>query len=228
MSSSRSDSSTAHHSEPSPTSRKRRAVDDLDGPTTKARKIENVGRNRERQASKSTENKNSTAESQAGRKRKQEGDTVSDTLSRESGVAGSHGGLRGRSVNSADNNEANAPRPHPGLAPSSTPSPASTPPVNGNSPYSDLPRELRQMILYRVLDSDEIAANRYPLQFPRLSTPAEREQAIRFRRLRQRRDALERVEEEWPQVNVLWECDAVWIYQEIWGELMDAEPEVFG
>lgn len=46
--------------------------------------------------------------------------------------------------------------------------------------------------------------------------------------LKQRRDAIEKVEEEWPQVGLLWECNAEWVYQEVWTDLMEAEPEVFG
>lgn len=84
------------------------------------------------------------------------------------------------------------------------------------------------MIIHRILDSDEEAASRHPLQITRLATPEERTQAIRFRLLEQRRNALEKVEKEWPQVGLLWACDADWIYQQIWTELMDAEPEVFG
>ncbi|TID12803.1 hypothetical protein E6O75_ATG09968 [Venturia nashicola] len=106
--------------------------------------------------------------------------------------------------------------------------PASIPPRNGTSPFSRLPPELRQMILYRVFDVDEEAANRLPLGFDRFMDPVERARAMRFGLIKQRRDTLLMVEGEWGRVGVEWAGDARVVLEKVWKEVMGAESEVFG
>lgn len=188
----------------------------------KSRKIDKEGQNQ--QSPNPDENEKSHAETPTGRRRRQDSSLENDG---EDATINNSGQTR-RRIDSAHEPTPISTTPQSTTLIDFQPRTALIPPPNNISPFSRLSRELRQMILYRVLDSDQEVANRYPLQFSRLATAEERRQAIRFRLLRQRRDALLRVEEEWGEVGLLWSLDAEYIFQVVWGELMRAEPEVFG
>ncbi|KAE9964154.1 hypothetical protein EG328_010733 [Venturia inaequalis] len=207
--------------------RKRGTGDDaVDTSSAKSRKIGKEAR--KRQDPKSSRGDKSTAKIPAEREQRRDSPVREDAT-----VVGSQATSKrqvsGQSIDETDNQATTSlTTSQQPTSPSSVQAhPASIPPPNGTSPFSRLPRELRQEIMYRVLDSDQEVVNRYALQFPRLATPEERTQTLRFRVLRQRRDALVRVEGEWGEVGLLWACEAEYIFQVVWTELMRAEPEVF-